>query len=129
MIEFSKRFIDKIEHPTACWNWKGAIKKEPRGGHARIAVGGKAKLAHRMVYEIFYGKIPQELEIDHLCRNRRCVNPLHLEAVTHRENVLRGEGFAAKNAKKTHCPKGHPHSKENTYWYKFCKYCKQCRKT
>lgn len=68
-----------------------------------------------MSHELHKGPIPEGLVIDHLCRNRGCVNPDHLEAVTQRENILRGEGLAAANARKTHCPKGHPYSGENLY--------------
>ena len=70
--------------------------------------------AHRLAYELVKGPISDGLQIDHLCRNRACINPDHLEAVTQRENILRGEGVAALNARKTHCPQGHAYDEENT---------------
>lgn len=63
--------------------------------------------AHRHAYELLKNPIPQGKELDHLCRNRECVNPSHLEPVTHKENQRRGNGFSGRNAKKTHCPLGH----------------------
>lgn len=69
--------------------------------------------AHCLFYEIFVSLVPNGMVIDHLCRNTLCVNPTHLEAVTQQLNVLRGEGGAALNMKKTHCPQGHPLSGSN----------------
>ena len=70
-------------------------------------------IAHRVAYEKAYGPIPEGLVIDHLCRNGLCVNPEHLEAVTRKENILRGEGACAQNARKTHCKRGHELIPEN----------------
>lgn len=67
------------------------------------------------MYELYKGAIPEGLQIDHLCRVRRCINPDHLEAVTRHENILRGESVIAKLARKTHCSKGHPFDAQNTY--------------
>lgn len=100
-----QKFIEYVRHPTACWEWDRA--KTTKGYGQLKGDSGKVEYAHRISYELFYGKIPDELQIDHLCRNRACVNPLHLEAVTCRVNILRGVGVAAKNARKTHCPRGH----------------------
>lgn len=71
-------------------------------------------LVHRFVYELLRAPIPDGLELDHLCRNHPCVNPAHLEPVTHRENMMRGETFGAVNAAKTHCDNGHEFNTANT---------------
>ena len=81
---------------------------KPNGeGYIRRTIGRKGYSNHRLAYECAYGPIPQGLVIDHLCRNRSCANPAHLEAVTDRVNILRGEGVAVANARKTHCKRGH----------------------
>lgn len=97
-----------------CWQWTASTTA---GGYGQIRTGGAAgpmRYAHRVAYEFTVGPIPDGLQIDHLCRNRSCVNPGHLEPVDNRENSLRGQSFAALNARKTHCPKGHEYSQENT---------------
>lgn len=93
----------------ACILWAGAID---RHGYGRTA---KAKLAHRVAYEAAVGLIPNGLTIDHLCRNRACVNIAHMEPVSRKENTLRGMAFTAKNARKTHCVNGHAFDEQNTY--------------
>jgi len=87
--------------------------------------------AHRLSYETEIGPIPEGLELDHLCRVRSCVNPLHLEPVTHQENVRRGEG-ANFWRNKTHCPQGHEYTEENTGISnrnnEKCRYCRECKR-
>ncbi len=95
-------------------------------GYATVYIGGgrgaKKPYVHRYVYELLVGPIPDGFDIDHLCRVRNCVNPEHLEAVTHRENMLRGDTLAAANAAKTHCPKGHALDGRDTHG----RYCTTC---
>ena len=93
-----------------CWLWPGALTHD---GYGRIQDQGKARLAHRVVYEHLIGPVPSELQLDHLCRVRRCVNPSHLEPVTLRENLMRGNTPARLNADKTQCPKGHEYAGDN----------------
>ena len=109
-----------------CWEWGGSRHFL---GYGEFRWAGRKGKAHRFAYEWFVGAIPTGLELDHLCRERSCVNPDHLEAVTHRENVLRGEGLAAKNILKTHCPRGHPYLGDNirrTPANPRGRFCRQC---
>lgn len=95
---------------TGClvWQWSTCAL-----GYGRMAVGRIRKQSHRVAYELARGPIPEGRVLDHLCRNKACCNPDHLEAVTQKVNVLRGESFAARNAQKTHCLRGHPLSGDN----------------
>lgn len=102
-----KRLLKKIslDEQSDCWNYTGAIH---RGGYGHIGYkSARHMLAHRVSYNVFVGIIPDKMVLDHLCRNRKCVNPKHLEPVTQRQNLLRGEGIQAINAKKTKCLNGH----------------------
>lgn len=124
-----KRLAAKISvrADTGCHEWKDA---KDRKGYGRIFSNGRPVSAHRTVWEIENGAIPQGLVIDHLCRNRSCVNPHHMEVVTNRENVLRGEGHTAVNARKTHCNAGHELAPDNintvTFERRGERHCKQC---
>lgn len=89
-----------------CWLWAGVIND---GGYGIIRVDNSYKLAHRIVYEALVGDIPSELEIDHLCRITNCVNPEHLEPVTHQENAIRGL-LSRLRPKQTHCKRGHKYT-------------------
>lgn len=95
-----------------CWLW--TLGPDGKAGYGRLGAFGKRDGAHRVAYRLFKGEIPVSLQIDHLCCNRLCVNPDHLEVVTIKENVLRGTGITAVNATLTHCCHGHPLTPENT---------------
>jgi hypothetical protein len=118
----------------SCWVWMGARIWNGYGHFCLTQFPGTPKrliLAHRWAYQDRFGEIPAGLEIDHLCRNRGCVNPDHMEPVTHRENARRGiagEISMARQRGKTHCPQGHEYSPENTYIWAPTgqRYCKQC---
>lgn len=103
--------VDKSAGANGCWNWTAAIVN----GYGKFWLGEKFRAAHRLAYEAMRGPIPAGLDIDHLCRNRACVNPAHMEPVTRRVNTLRGVSSAAVNAAKTHCDSGHPFDDKNTY--------------
>ena len=99
------------EPNAGCWLWTASTNQ---AGYGTFYAGGGSMLAHRWSHTHFKGLIPQGLVIDHLCSTPSCVNPDHLEPVTQRENLLRGDTFQAKNAAKTHCKHGHEFSAENT---------------
>ncbi len=129
------RILKNIElDANDCWNWNLSIDK---GGYGHIKIRSidfvGRKLAHRVSYEVFVSDIPEGLQIDHLCRNRGCVNPDHLEPVTGRENKHRGLLKTRwEEAKKiTHCPQGHEYTPKNTYikknvWGNECRNCRAC---
>ena len=109
------RFKVKIKAlPNDCWEWTGAINHK---GYGLFSYKGHPVIAHRFAYEQLIGPISDGLTLDHLCRNRRCVNPAHLEPITNRLNCRRGN-TGIKNALKTRCPAGHQYTSENTYVYK-----------
>ena len=113
------------EPNSGCWIWLGAMhdKKEGYGGSMWA---GKRYRAHRLTYLLLRGPIKLTQDIDHLCRNRICVNPDHLEPCSRKTNIHRGEGIAAKNLVKTNCPQGHPYSTENTYYWNNQRFCRTC---
>jgi len=109
-----ERFNFYAKKDRGCWEWTGPLNGY---GYGRLFVGGHGRfvMAHRYSYERFIGKIAQGLTLDHLCRVRHCVKPKHLEAVTNRENIRRGESPFAKKARLTRCIHGHRFDKANTY--------------
>lgn len=112
-------YVDASD-PLGCWRWTGAI--DVQSGYGRMSVNGTVTYAHRISYELCVGDLDPGLTIDHLCRNRWCVQPLHLEQVTNRENIRR----APKN-RVTTCPAGHPYEGENLYVNSGRRYCRTCR--
>lgn len=142
-LSILERFMNAVsmEPMSGCWLWKLTCDD---GGYARFRIGERMVSAHRLSHEMFVGPIPEGLDIDHLCRVRCCVNPRHIEAVTTRENILRGiranagvtigcaAAAAAKNAR-THCRHGHEFTPENTRYYTHpnhnsFRYCAACLK-
>lgn len=121
-IPLEERFWEKVNKTDTCWLWTGATSGRGYGDSWR---DGKKIKAHRLSYELLVGPIPSGLTLDHLCRNILCVNPTHLEPVTQRENVRRGETSTRQSAK-THCPKGHSYNLLNTYFYNGRRNCRTC---
>lgn len=103
-----------------CWVWDAATDE---GGYGMFWVGGRTHRAHRIAFELEHGPVPEGVELDHLCRVHPCVR--HTEAVTHAENVRRGEG-GAHHAVKTHCPAGHEYAGDNLRIYRGRRNCRAC---
>jgi len=123
--------VDWVESQATCWEWLGA---RTRGGYGQFRADcGSLVLAHRFAWETQNGPIPDGRHIDHLCRNRACVNPAHLEPVTPRTNTLRGVGLTAEFAKRAACANGHEFTEANTQRVasrpnaRICKTCKNAR--
>lgn len=119
-------FVDRAANPP-CWTWTGIITHQ---GYGRYTPYGSDHFpAHRVVYELERGQIPEGLVLDHLCRNTRCVNPSHLEVVTQKENCLRGFSPAAQKARQTTCLQGHPlegdNLKRRKQGFRVCKICRR----
>lgn len=111
----AERFWRLVNKTEGCWEYLGNTWKGYGQFGVQVAPGvWKKRKAHRVAYELLVGPIPEGMQIDHLCRNPRCVNPAHLEPVTNRENGLRGVSPAAIHARKTHCVNGHEFTPENT---------------
>jgi hypothetical protein len=107
-----ERIAARTRPDGGCLIWTGAHTKD---GYGNIRVRGESVRVHRLAYTLSRGPVPDDLVLDHLCRRRDCVNPDHMEPVTNKVNILRGEGACARNARVTECPAGHPYDEENTY--------------
>jgi hypothetical protein len=112
-----------VDSESGCWLWTGRLNSD---GYGMTSLNNKNIGAHRAVMLLLSGKVGAEL--DHLCRVRRCVNPGHLENVSHQKNVLRGEGIAAKYARRTHCKHGHAFTLENMRKKGNVRICLTCKK-
>lgn len=124
------RFMGKVakDGDTGCWNWTGVLTP---GGYGQFSIDNRHYAAHRLLSVKSGREIGPGLVCDHLCRNRRCVNPAHIDIVTTRENILRGiagELNRAKGAAVTHCVRGHEYTPENTRMNKGRRSCRACDK-
>lgn len=131
LVRFQSNFIRG--NPDECWEWRGA---PTQFGYGSFSICGRGYPAHRVSYAVAKGTVDPTLTLDHLCRNRCCVNPNHLEPVTNRENLLRGYGPSGLNARKDYCDHGHELTPANIYeqpsrpGYRLCRLCRQThRKT
>lgn len=106
------RLMAHVDRTAGCWLWHGTVEAN---GYGILKHQGTWLKAHRVAYGVLTGPIPTGLVLDHLCRNRRCVNPDHLQPVTASVNTLRGVGAPAVNARRTRCKHGHEFTPENTY--------------
>ena len=132
-IEKKLDIMKRVHPETGCWEWTGRLSED---GYGKVPVAsGRYGSVHRLSYQLKWGSVPDGLEIDHVCRNRRCFNPDHLEAVTRRENVRRGalpEMMRKKATDQTHCRLGHPLSGSNLVLQgpeKKFRVCRICRAT
>lgn len=127
------RFMERVtERPDGCWDWRG---HHIRTGYAVVSLPREGRkhapkmTAHRLAYELFVGPVDPDLDADHLCFNRGCVNPAHVEPVTHKENIRRMPGLFGQRARATHCQRGHDLSMTATFdkgdGRRRCRTCRQ----
>jgi hypothetical protein len=121
-----QRFMEKVDKSGKCWIWLAAKAGGKHSDYGVFSLHGRQCYAHRVAYELFRKPIPKDLQIDHLCRKRDCVNPAHLRAVTQQENLISGEGSTAINFRKTHCKRGHEFTPENTNTMTRWRRCQKC---
>lgn len=120
-IEFiTKRF--KISE-NGCWDWTG---NKNRQGYGRVPFRGRVVVPHRLLHQTIFGEITPGLVSDHICENKSCVNPKHIEPVTSKENIYRGCAPPSINIRKTHCASGHKFTTENTYISRGMRACRTC---
>jgi hypothetical protein len=118
-----ERFYEKVNKTNYCWDWTASLNDK---GYGLFRFNGKTSKAHRVSYILTFGTIDDTLVIDHLCKNRKCVNPKHLELVSQKENVKRGLSGKVNNSQssKTTCPKGHDYSRVTNKGYRLCGTCR-----
>jgi hypothetical protein len=117
-------FWMQVKKTPRCWLWQGKVTPLGYGGSVRW--GTSSRRAHQIAYLLLVGSVPKGLELDHTCRNKKCVNPKHLEPVTHRVNVLRGHAPSAKYAQRNKCIRGHAFSKLNIRYRNNARICRLC---
>lgn len=126
--DIHNRFWSKVNKTNRCWIWKAQINT---AGYGIFWFNGKNTRAHRYAFETVRKEIPMGLQLDHLCRNRACVNPYHLEPVTQSVNSSRGRGrLSAKlrTRKITCCPRGHMYDEKNTIIKRGARHCRECQR-
>lgn len=119
------RFWSKVNRAGDCWLWVASLGPN---GYGQFNAGSSIVRAHRFAYEAAVGPVPAGLELDHLCRVRRCVNPAHLEPVTHRDNIMRGDTIVAGQVKRGRCPIGHEYAGENLIVRQGSRFCRECKR-
>lgn len=126
-MTIEERFWSKVDKTDGwgCWIWAAGRNGD---GYGAMWVHGRQRPAHRVAYELLVGPIPTGLHIDHICRNKACVNPDHLEPVTPRENFLRGVSPSAAAARRTCCIRGHEYTPENTIYARGQRTCRECKR-
>lgn len=120
-IPLATRFWAKVVESGECWLWTGSTDK--MSGYGRIRIDRSTKYVHRVSYELMVGDIPEGLHLDHLCRNRACVNPYHLDPVTSGVNTRRSP---ITHGNETHCPAGHAYEGDNLAIYAGRRNCRTC---
>ena len=129
-IPIATRLLSHVAPDGDCWRWTGSISKE---GYGQLRSGGKTVLAHRAAYETFRGPVPSGMDLDHLCRNRWCVNAQHLEVVTRATNLRRGMHPNMVLFRRGECARGHPRTEENVVRNReggiaYCRICRNIRR-
>jgi hypothetical protein len=117
--------VEAAGYLTPCWLWTAYVAPH---GYGTFRLGGRMMLAHRAAYELLRRPLTESFEVDHLCRNRTCVNPEHLEEVVRDTNWRRSDAVTRKYSDQTHCKRGHAFDEANTYRYGTGRICRACRR-